>query len=323
MIDRLGRTIDYMRISITDQCNLRCTYCMPGNKQLAQPGDILSYEEILRLCRLSISLGIVNFKITGGEPLTRPGCVDFISSLKSLPGTEQVTITTNGLLLPTHLDSLHAAGIDGINISLDTLHDDEYEKLTGYRAKGASLVKQAMIACIQRDIPVKVNTVLLNQSFADLTQLAELAAQLPIAIRFIELMPIGAANTMEGISAESALLMLKESWPDLHPVEEHRGNGPARYYAATELIGRIGFIDAMSLPFCDRCNRIRLTATGDLMPCLCQDVGCNLRDPMRMGCTDEVLRASIQHVIWNKPRKHHFLQAQSIVERKTMNQIGG
>ena len=323
MIDQFGRTIDYMRLSITDRCNLRCQYCMPRGIQLARHSDILSYEEMLRICAAAVSLGIVNFKVTGGEPLIRKDCVDFIARLKGLPGVEQVTLTTNGLLLHENLDALCAAGIDGINISIDTVCDADYRKLTGYPNEAVSLIRESLIECVRRNLRIKVNTVLLTQTFDGLPHVAAMAAELPVDVRFIELMPIGEGGGMQGVPMQAARSRLQKSWPDLHPVEERRGNGPAHYYAAAGLKGRIGFIDAVSHSFCGACNRVRLTATGSLKPCLCYDEELNVRAMLRDGCSDEALQRAVRNCIWQKPHSHCFVRPESVTEQKAMSQIGG
>lgn len=322
MTDQYGRVIDYMRVSITDRCNLRCRYCMPEGVVLAEHGDLLTYEEILRVCRAAVSLGIVKFKITGGEPLVRRGCTDFIARLKALPGVEQVTLTTNGLLLSKHLAALCQAGIDGINISLDTMDGAVYRELTGSDAD-ASTVVQAVRECTARGLRVKTNTVLLERTLPGVVELAALARELPVDVRFIELMPIGEGAALKGVPMDAALGLLRERWPDLHPVEERRGNGPARYYACRNLMGRIGFIDAVSHRFCGRCNRVRLTSTGMLKPCLCYEEGTDFRALLRADRDDAALRNAIQACVWRKPQAHCFARSREITERGAMNQIGG
>ncbi len=321
MTDRFGRTIDYIRVSVTDRCNLRCKYCMPKGVMAMRHGDILRYEEILRLLGIAAKLGITKFKITGGEPLVRLGCVDFIARLKGLPGVEQVTLTTNGLLLEESLDALEAASIDGINISADTLDARKYSALTGCDAP--MKLERIIAECVRRGIKTKVNAVLLEETFGGVAELAALARDLPVDVRYIELMPVGEAAKMKGVSMAGALSRLREIWPDLRPVEERRGNGPAVYYATNGLSGRVGFIGAMSHSFCGRCNRVRLTSAGVLKPCLCYEEGEDLKTPLRGGCTDEKLMARMRSCIEAKPQAHCFESAESITERKTMNEIGG
>lgn len=322
MQDSFGREINYLRLSITDRCNLRCRYCMPddGVPPTAHD-DLLRYEEFLRIAAAAVSLGIDRFKVTGGEPLVRRGCTDFIHALKALPGVRQVTLTTNGLLLPPLLDELCAAELDGVNISLDTLDNAQYQQLTR-RAHTADEVLHTVHLCAAR-LPTKVNAVLLPETTDQLIPLAELAQILPVDVRFIERMPLGAAQTGQATTAAAALDRLRVHWPQLKPVNERRGNGPARYFHAPGMQGCIGLIDAISHSFCDRCNRLRLTSTGLLKPCLCYEQGVELRPLLRGGVDDTTLRDAIREAILQKPAAHCFQQQENITEHKSMNQIGG
>jgi len=323
MIDQYGRMIDYMRISITDRCNLRCRYCMPEDIWHAGHQDILRYEEMLCICQAAVSLGITKFKVTGGEPLVRKGCTDFIASLKSQPGVEQVTITTNGLLLSGSLDALCTAGIDGINISLDTLRAEEYCELTGFDGKPVETIRQALRECVNRGVRVKVNALLLAQTFGGIGEVAMLAHELPVDVRFIELMPIGQGMAMVGVPVDDAFRLLKKLWPNIYPTNEKRGNGPAQYFAARGLQGRIGLIGAVSNRFCSNCNRVRLTATGILKPCLCYEAGIDLKAILRDNYGDFALRAAMRSCITQKPFSHCFSECKDITEHRAMNQIGG
>lgn len=322
MQDSFGREINYLRLSITDRCNLRCRYCMPddGVPPTAHD-DLLRYEELLRVAAAAVSLGIDRFKVTGGEPLVRHGCTNFIHTLKAMPGVRQVTLTTNGLLLPPLLDELCAAGLDGINISLDTLDNAQYQQLTR-RAHTADEVLHTVHLCAAL-LPTKVNAVLLPETTDQLIPLAELAQILPVDVRFIERMPLGAAQTGQATTAATALDRLRVHWPQLKPVNERHGNGPARYFHAPGIRGCIGLIDAVSHGFCDRCNRLRLTSTGLLKPCLCYKQGVELKSLLRGGADDTMLRGAIREAILQKPAAHCFAQQENITEHKSMNQIGG
>ena len=323
MLDQYGRKIDYLRISVTDRCNLRCRYCMPEPVSAVQHADILRYEEILRICRAAAELGITKFKVTGGEPLVRAGCVDFITALKAQPGTEQVTLTTNGLLLEANLDALTEAGLDGVNISFDSPDNARFRRITGYTGDGADTLLHVLDACCAKGLKTKINAVLLEETEADAPALAAIAAKLPVDVRFIELMPIGFGTTMKRVSPEDILTALQERWPDLAPTDERRGNGPAHYYKSAALLGRIGFIDAVSHKFCAECNRVRLTSTGQLKPCLCYADSADLRALIRGGCTDEELKEALSIAVYNKPRAHCFDTNASITEKHMMSQIGG
>ncbi len=325
MLDQYGRSIDYLRISVTDRCNLRCRYCMPEHVDTVRHDDILRYEEILRICRAAAKLGITKFKITGGEPLVRAGCVELIAALKKHRGTEQVTLTTNGLLLEKNLDALTAAGLDGVNISLDTLDAERYARISGCLGGAEALrsIMRVLEECCGRGLRTKVNAVLLEETECDATALAALAATLPVDVRFIELMPIGFGTTMRRVCPDDILAALRERWSDLAPTDERRGNGPAHYYKSEALLGRIGFIDAVSHKFCAECNRVRLTSTGQLKACLCYADSVDLRALIRGGCTDDELDDALKIAIYNKPRAHCFDTNDIITEKHMMSQIGG
>lgn len=321
MKDTFGRTIDYLRISITDRCNYRCQYCMPEALPDVGHEAILRYEELMEICRAAVSCGITKFKVTGGEPFVRKGAVDFIAALKGLEGVRSVTVTTNGYVLTENLPKLVEAGIDGINISIDTLVRGDYQQITG--VDGLDRVLEALSKAAASGIPVKVNVVLLHQTKDQLLALALLARTMPIDVRFIELMPIGCGRGQSGLSQELALAMLQGYLPDLRRVEEHRGNGPAVYYRSRELAGCIGFIGANSHPFCPACNRMRLTSMGLLKPCLCYEDGLDLRQCLRSGGSQEDLRKLFADAVHMKPKEHCFSKLANVTEHKRMNQIGG
>jgi len=320
MKDRFGRTIDYMRISITDRCNLRCTYCMPHAIPHLPHSDILRYEEILRVVRSTVGLGITRFKVTGGEPFARKGAADFIAALKAEPGVACVTVTTNGTHLAEALPRLLEAGIDGVNISLDAVDPERYRQITG--SDRAEMVLHAIEQCAKSGIHTKVNSVLLEDNEDQIIPLAGLAQRMNVDVRFIELMPIGCGGEYSGPDAGAALNLLKEIYPGLAPVREVRGNGPAVYYADERLLGRIGFITARSRSFCAGCNRVRLTSTGLLKPCLCDGGTMDLRALLRGGATDEKITAALISAVWDKPAAHGIVGG-NVTERRRMNQIGG
>ena len=319
MIDAFGRNIDYIRFSITDRCNLRCRYCMPDGAQLLRHEDILSYEELLTVAVTAVELGITHFKITGGEPLVRRGCTEFLRRLKELPGVEAVTLTTNGLLLEPLLPELTAMGLDGVNISLDTLDRGQYAELAGF--DGLETVCRSIGACVRAGLKTKLNCVLLEDNRDQLIPLVRFGAEQGTDVRLIELMPIGAGEHAPGTPADRALELLRAEWPDLHPVEEKRGFGPARYYAAGALPNRVGLIAAVSHAFCARCNRVRLTSTGRLKPCLCFGDSVDLRPILRSGGTG--LKEALTEAVGSKPERHRFDRTDGVTERDGMNQIGG
>ena len=322
MRDTYGREINYLRLSLTDRCNLRCKYCMPHGITPASHGEILTYEELLRIAGCAVSLGITRFKVTGGEPLVRRGCVSFVERLKAVPGVEQVTMTTNGTLLPDHLPALRAAGLDGINVSIDALDPAVFTAITGVSVSmpdWGALLSQ----CVDSGIHTKVNVVLQGDNRGEWLSLAGLAAALPVDVRFIERMPLGSREPAAPVRAGELLEALFCRWPDLHPVQEQRGNGPARYFASAQLRGRLGVIDAVSHRFCDSCNRLRLTSTGWLKPCLCYEQGEDLRAILRSGGTDAALKQALTRAIAAKPPAHCFESGDAVTERRAMSQIGG
>ena len=322
MIDTYGREINYLRISLTDRCNMRCQYCMPGDVPSVGHDEILRYEEILLICRVALQVGIHRFKITGGEPLVRKGAVAFMQSLRQLPGVRSMTLTTNGLLLQPHIAVLKHMAVDAVNISLDSLHAGQFRKISG--VDGLSCVRQALAQTVQAGIQTKVNAVLLRQTRSQLLPLAKLAEMMPVDVRFIEMMPIGYGAQQQGWSADEALAVLQSAYPDLHAVQRH-GNGPAVYYTSQKLQGCLGMIAANTHKFCRQCNRMRLTSTGFLKPCLCYDDGVDLKAIVRSGRTDMLaaLRQAICRAAAQKPAGHCFDTAGQITENKTMNQIGG
>ena len=321
MIDQFGRTIDYMRISVTDRCNLRCKYCMPEPFDWLSHSEILSYEEILRIAQAAIRLGITYFKVTGGEPLVRKDIVQFIGRLRALPGCKAVTLTTNGVLLGELAQPLKQAGLDAVNISLDTPDADRYAQISGVDA--LPKVMQGIDAALDAGLKTKLNCVLLQDTKDQVVALAELAEHRPLDVRFIELMPIGEGMQGGGFSPQQARACLLQRWPDLHPINEQRGYGPARYEASEKLMGRIGWIDAVSHGFCEQCNRVRLTCTGQLKPCLCYESGTDLRALIRSGAGEETLYKALQQAIYKKPSAHCFAQQDEITENRIMAQIGG
>jgi len=286
--------------------------------------QIISFEEILRICRVMAGLGIRKLKVTGGEPLVRRGVCDFIRAAKAIPGIEQVTLTTNGTLLPQYLPQLIEARIDGVNISLDTLDPDTYRRIT--RRGCLSDVLAGLDAAWQAGIPrLKINSVLLKGvNDREAVDLAALARERDINVRFIELMPIGLGQDFGPVPGAEILAQLSAAYGEPQPFCGCIGNGPAAYYAFPGLTGKIGFIDAVSHRFCAACNRVRLTADGHLKLCLHYDHGLDLRSLLRSGSDDAQLQRSIVAAIEEKPLSHSFGQpGASHTEKHTMNSIGG
>lgn len=326
MIDGVGRTIDYVRISVTDRCNLRCVYCMPEEGVESISHDrILRFQEILRICRILASKGIRKVKLTGGEPLVRKGIVDLIADLKKIPGIDNVTITTNGVLLEEMYDELVEAGIDAITVSLDSLDTKVFQEIT--RRDEADRVKRGIALAMEKNrVPLKINCVpVLGIQEQKLEELVELARDHRVHVRFIEMMPIGMGSSFPFVKEEELKTELEKKLGPLTPCDEILGNGPCHYYSAEGYQGKIGFISAVSHKFCSECNRIRLTAEGFLKTCLQYDCGVELKPVMADGCTDEELERLIERALKEKPVGHNFGSISSFAGRdqRGMSQIGG
>lgn len=325
MLDKLNRKIDYLRISVIDRCNLRCVYCMPEEGIESIPHDeILTYDEILRICEIVSELGIRKIKITGGEPLVRKDIVNLIRDIKNIDKIEQVTLTTNGILLHEMLDDLYDAGIDAINISLDTLNKDNFKKIT--RRDGLEKVLMSIDKAYDLGIRVKINCLAIRDfNLRELVEIASFAKDREIDVRFIELMPIGFGKKYNQIDNDEILSILESRFGTFEIVTEKRGNGPAKYYRNQNMKGCIGFISAISHEFCESCNRIRLTSSGFLKLCLHYNKGIDLKEPIRNVISDEDLKKLIHDTIWNKPISHKFGHAseEQDIELKNMVQIGG
>ena len=324
MIDGYGRTIDYIRISVTDRCNLRCTYCMPEKGTLSVPHEeILSYEEIIDLAGIFASLGIHKIRLTGGEPLVRKNLSFLVKKLKQVSGIHQVTLTTNGIFLYDQMDELAAAGIDGINISLDTLNPQLFEKIT--RRNGLEDVLQGFHKALEYpQVPLKINCVPMGIEGQNITDMAMLAKKYPVYVRYIEMMPIGLGKQFVGQSEEAVLRELKLRFGEYQNFEKVPGNGPGHYYQFEGFCGKIGFISAVSHKFCDSCNRVRLTSGGFLKPCLQYETGIDLKKMLRQNESEECIRAAIEDTIRKKPHGHQFGKKQDgNTENRMMWQIGG
>ncbi len=323
MLDQWGRKIDYLRISVTDRCNLRCKYCMPKKDIKFMPKeDLLTIDEIFRVAKLTSELGVRKIRITGGEPLVREGIIELIKSIKSLSNIEEVCLTTNGILLPEKLDKLVEAGLDRVNISLDTLKEDLFKEITG----GGDIkpVLKAIDQCIEKGLKVKLNTVIIrNHNENEILDFVRLTEKRPLDIRFIEMMPIGMGKAFKTITTSQIRDVIIERL-DLYPCEPGKENdGPANYYKAEGFLGKVGFISPMSHSFCGNCNRIRLTAEGFLKQCLHWKKGKNLEVLMRHGISDSDLSDIIKECIYSKPYEHGFLENSLSSDKRNMFQIGG
>ena len=322
MFDSKGRKIHYLRLSVTDLCNLRCRYCMPVGVDKLEREDILTYEEFLRLAALFARCGVDTVRVTGGEPLVRKGVEQLVKGLKAIPGIRKVTMTTNAVLLEQQLPALLEAGLDSVNISLDTLNPALFAKITARDEFAA--VQAGIHAALESGIPVKLNCVpQMGVNEGELEALAALAQDKPLQVRFIEMMPIGYGASMPCISGPELRARFARRWPELQPLAEATfGDGPAVYYTVPGWQGSIGFIAAVHGKFCASCNRVRLTSQGFLRPCLASETGCDLRALLRSGVDDAQLLAAIRETIWAKPREHHFNDS-SMPATRGMYRIGG
>lgn len=325
MIDQYNRQIEYLRVSVTDRCNLRCVYCMPEEGVEPIPhAQILTFDEITRICRQAAELGISKIKLTGGEPLVRRGLPELVGMLKKIEGIDQVTLTTNGILLKDQIDRLIEHGLDGVNISIDTLDPEQYRTVTR-----CGDVKQALegmeAALAYEQLKVKINCVPLTQTTEEYLRLARLAESRRVEVRFIEMMPIGMGKEYHGKNREEIQEILEREFGKAEVYEKRLGNGPAVYIQFPGFEGRIGFISAVSHKFCDSCNRVRLTSEGFLKLCLQYETGIDLRKLLREGATDEVLRQKMKDAIFRKPACHEFGKNvfQDQKEKKGMSSIGG
>jgi cyclic pyranopterin phosphate synthase len=328
--DPLQRTIRYLRISVTDRCNLRCRYCMPEEGVAALAHDqVLRLEEIARLAQVAISLGINRFRLTGGEPLVRKGIVDLVRQMAALPGLADLSMTTNATLLAVMAAPLAEAGLRRVNISLDTLRPERYAHIT----RGGSL--EAALAGIRAAeaaglTPVKINAVVMRDFNDDeVAALAQRSLTEGWNVRFIEAMPLGhqaQANQQGYVPSDETRGRIEAALGALEPAELD-GNGPARYWRLPGAAGTLGFISALSQHFCATCNRLRLTSDGKLMPCLFSALEYALRGPLRAGADDEALRAVFAEAIGHKPEGHHLSDPdacdQAAAAAHEMSHIGG
>ena len=325
MFDAYHRNIHYLRLSVTDLCNLRCRYCMPDGVEKLEREAVLSHEEFLRLAALFAQCGIDTVRVTGGEPLVRKNVAQLVAGLKEIPGIRRVTMTTNAVLLADQLPALLDAGLDSVNISLDTLRPEVFRQITARDDFAA--VEAGLHAALESGLPVKLNCVpQAGVNEAELEDLAALAKDHPLQVRFIEMMPIGYGAAMPCISGPELRQRFARRWANLAPLPAEQGcalgDGPAVYYTVPGWQGSIGFIAAVHGKFCASCNRVRLTSQGFLRPCLASETGCDLRALLRSGATDQELLTAIRETIWSKPREHHF-EDRSMPATRGMYRIGG
>ncbi|MBI4963852.1 MAG: GTP 3',8-cyclase MoaA [Desulfomonile tiedjei] len=324
LMDPYNRVIDYLRVSITDLCNLRCVYCRPPEGvQLIAHDEILRYEEILAIVRVAAEMGIRKIRVTGGEPLVRRGVLGFLSGLHEIEAIEDIGLTTNGVLLPSMAQDLRGAGLTRLNISLDSLRRDTFKAITGGDNLDEVLsgIRSALAVGFS---PVKINVVLLQGiNEEDVPAFARLTVNDPLDIRFIERMPFGnesVPKSPESFSAAKALEIIQREFGDLVPMERNSLDGPATMFKLAGARGRIGIIDPITGHFCGTCNRLRLTARGTLRPCLLGNREIDIKTPLRTGASDEELADIIQAAVLAKPVGN---QSKHTAINDGMNMIGG
>lgn len=324
--DTFNRAITYIRISVTDRCNLRCVYCMPaeGMPWLARE-HILTYEEIAHIIRAAAELGVRRVRITGGEPLIRRDLPRLVAMLRAIPGIEDLALSTNGLLLAEQADALKAAGLTRVNVSLDTLRPERFRDIA--RRDGLDKVLAGLEAAERCGFhPIKVNCVVMRGKNDDeLADLARLTLERPYHVRFIEIMPLEGSvedQTSWYMPADEMLDRVRRI-ADLEPTEGPTGNGPARYFRFPNGKGTVGVISPLSHNYCDRCNRVRLTADGQLRLCLFGDNQIDLRTPLRSGATIADLQRLFRRAMRIKPERHHLQPGQTSAALIALSQTGG
>ena len=332
MKDTFGRTIDYLRISVTDRCNFRCIYCMPEQGVVSMsPAEILRGHEIVTIARIAAECGIKRIRLTGGEPLVRKGMVENVREIAAIPGIEDISMTTNGVLLPKFAKDLKEAGLARVNISLDTLDADKFAFVTRGGKLQSTLdgIEAAFAAGLD---PVKVNAVVVRSLDQDLLEFAKMTIDRPLHMRFIEYMPVGESSGTDGsgwgiadvISCEEMLRVINAhaaelGIPALEPTEDKpRGGGPARYYRFPGAQGTVGFISPVSNHFCSECNRVRLSADGKLRTCLFSDDELDIKTALREGGEDAA-RAVFEQAVFQKPKENE----NTVGTKRKMSQIGG
>ncbi|MGY6560344.1 MAG: GTP 3',8-cyclase MoaA [Nitritalea sp.] len=327
LYDNHGRPISYLRLSVTDRCNLRCFYCMPAEGVPYVPKkSLLSYEEMLRVCRVLADNGVSKVRITGGEPFVRKGLVSFLYQLTALKGIEAVNITTNGVLTAPYIAELKAMGIKSVNLSLDTLDPDRFYAIT--RRNKFHAVMDCLEKLLAAGIETKINTVVMDgQNIADILPLVALAQDNPISVRFIEEMPFNGEGQHYSVlnwTHKKILQHIQEVYPQLKRLPTASG-ATSTNYEISGFKGNFGIIAAFSRTFCGSCNRIRMTAQGDLKTCLYGDPVLQLRDLLRSGATDETILQALRHVFQQRARDGFEAEKMrsSGVVTESMSTIGG
>jgi GTP 3',8-cyclase len=324
-LDRFGRSISYLRISLTDHCNLRCVYCMPEDMTFRPNAALMQDDEVLLFVQLFTHLGFHKFRLTGGEPTVRAHIVDLVRGITQTPGVRSLSMTTNGILLSRLARPLAEAGLQRVNVSLDTLDPEKFRRLTRWGRledvwEGIQAAEEAGLS------PVKINAVVVQgYNTLDVVDLARLTLDHPWQVRFIEMMPFAGATDLQisqVVTAEETQARIEAAFGPLEIVNNGKLDGEARLFHLPEALGDIGFISSVTQPFCASCNRARLTADGRLRLCLLREGEVDLLTPLRAGASLDDLRSLILEGIWNKPWGHALAEGVIPLDR-VMSEIGG
>lgn len=322
MRDKFGRNIYYMRISVTDRCNLRCIYCMPETGvEFIPHSEVLKFEEIEEIVRASTSIGITSIRLTGGEPLVRRGITDLVRIIGNIKGINKVTMTTNGTMLGYFAKGLKSAGIDSINVSLDTLNPEKFKKIT--RRGNIDDVMRGIEKSVSEGIKTKLNVVLQKENLGEVGELIKFSKETGTIIRFIEYMPLDSCIILSEdpfVPAKKLIETVREEFGEVKEVVENLGDGPAKYIKIESINTEIGIIAAISEPFCTRCNRIRITSNGIIKPCLASNIGYDVKSVIRAKHKTEDITNVLIRAIESKPLMHHMNDKKQSIH---MNKIGG
>jgi cyclic pyranopterin phosphate synthase len=326
MRDGFGRRIEYLRISVTDKCNLRCVYCMPeGGLPWLKREELLTYEEIASVVRQMAELGLRRVRLTGGEPLVRKDLPELVRMLRAVDGIDDIALSTNGVLLGEMADELREAGVNRVNLSLDSLRPERVD-LIARRAGSYDRIMEGFAAAERAGFdPIKVNAVIMRgRNDDEIEDFARVTIERPWHVRFIEVMPVGENLDVSAHEFVSAFEMLDRvrAVADLTPVRGPEGNGPATYFTFAKARGTVGVITPMSHNYCERCNRMRLTADGQLRPCLFGELQTNLRDAVRRG---EPIEPLVRETLAIKPERHYLVQGSALGSGglRALSQVGG